>query len=112
MLAPNPRWKKLSLDVVARLVLWLHTILPLGAFLGGLLAALLKSSSSWAIVPKFAFSFWLYSLIPLSILDATVTLPFLPSLKSLESRWRWFGLYLLLAGVGLQLIAAFLGLGK
>jgi hypothetical protein len=32
--------------------------------------------------------------------------------NSFETRWRWFGLLLLLSGVGLQLIAAVLGLSR
>jgi hypothetical protein len=104
----NARWKKISVETVTPVVLWLHTVFPLGVSLGGVLAVALHSSS-WA-VPRFAFSFFVYSIIPLSVLNETVVFPRFAAVKGLESRWRWFGLYLLLNGVGLQLIAALLGL--
>jgi hypothetical protein len=109
--ASTEKWKKISVETIARVVLWFHTTFPLGASLGGFLAGLLlHGSSSGAAVSSFAFSFFLYSLIPLSVLNETVTFPRFAALKSLESRWRWFGLYLLANGVGLQLIAGVLGL--
>lgn len=86
------------------------SVFPLGVSLGGFLVVLLHSSSWAAHVSRFAFTFWAYSLLPLSVLDTTVTFPRFAALKALESRWRWFGLYLVLNGVGLQLIAAVLGL--
>lgn len=109
--APSEKWKRISVETIARVVLWFHTTFPLGASFGGFLAAvLLHGSPSGAAVSSFAFSFFLYSLIPLSVLNETVTFPRFAALKSLESRWRWFGLYLLANGVGLQLIAGVLGL--
>jgi hypothetical protein len=64
------RWKKISVETIAPVVLWLHTVFPLSVSLGGVLAVA-RHSSSWA-VPRFAFSFFVYSIIPLSVLNETV----------------------------------------
>src|SRR5260370_35399264 len=36
--ASSPKWKKISVAWIAPTVLWLHTILPLGALIGALIA--------------------------------------------------------------------------
>ena len=97
------------MNVMAPVILWLHTLVPLGAFIGGGVAAGLKHGSWGGEVSRFAIAFWAYSLIPLSILDAWVVFPRISTFKTLESRWRYWGLYLLGAGVGLQLASALLG---
>jgi hypothetical protein len=109
LLNPNPKWKAFSVNVMAPVILWLHTLVPLGAFIGGGVAAGLKHGSWGGEVSRFAIAFWAYSLIPLSILDAWVVFPRISTFKTLESRWRYWGLYLLGAGVGLQLASALLG---
>jgi hypothetical protein len=110
LVAPNPKWNKLCVDTIAPLILWLGTLVPLGVFLGGYVAQVILKTSSGIAVSQFATLFWGYSLIPLAVLNETVTFPQFAALKALDSRWRWFGLYLLLSGVGFQLIAALLGL--
>ncbi len=107
----NETWKKISVDWIAPAVLWLHTVFPLGALFGGLLAAGLVRNSSGVAVSTFALTFWGYSMIPLLFLNETVVFPQFALLKGLETRWRWFGLFLLMTGVALQLIAALMGLG-
>jgi hypothetical protein len=104
------KWKKVSVDWIAPAVLWLHMVFPLGVFVGGLLAAVVLHSSSGDAVSQFAVVFWAYSMIPLTVLNETVVFPQFAFFRGLETRWRWFGLYLLLSGVGLQLIGALLGL--
>lgn len=110
LVASSLKWKRIFVDTVAPAVLWLHMVFPLGALLGAFLAGVLAHSPSWGTVAKFGVGFWSYSIIPLSLLEMTVAFPPFTALKGLESRWRRFGLYLLLSGVGLQLIAAVLGL--
>jgi hypothetical protein len=110
MIASNPKWRKVSVDVIAPVILWLQSLVPFGVMVGGFVAAVVKHSSSWGDVSRFAVSFFGYSLIPLSVLQETVVLPRLAVLKNLESRWRWFALYLLLSGVGMQIVAAFMNL--
>ena len=106
MAASSATWKRISVDLVAPFVLWLHTIFPVAAFLG----ASLTHGPSSGVVSTFAIGFWGYTLIPLMFLNETVAFPRLRALRSTESRWRYFGLLLLLSGVGLQLIAAVIGL--
>jgi hypothetical protein len=109
-LTSSSTWKRICVDVLAPRVLWFHTTLPLGTLVGALVAAVSVHGPSWSTVSKFAGVFWSYSIIPLLILDAKVAFPRLPAFKTMESRWQWFGLFLLLSGIASQLIAALLGL--
>ncbi len=108
--ASSPKWKKISVAWIAPTVLWLHTILPLGALIGALIAEAVVHGASSAAVATFAVLFWGYSMIPLVALNEMVVFPQFAVLKNVESRWRWFALLLLLTGVGLQFIAALMGL--
>ena len=110
VIASNLKWRKLSVDIIAPLILWLQSLVPFGVMIGGFVATVVKHGSTGSNVSRFAVSFFGYSLIPLSLLDATIVFPRFVALKNLESRWRWFGLYLLLSGVGMQVIAAFMNL--
>jgi hypothetical protein len=101
----NAKWKQRSVEVIAPAVLWFQTAFPLGALIGGGVAVLFGHKPSAGYVAKFALLFWSYSIIPVFLLDEFVAFPRLAS-KKIESRWRWFGLLLLLSGVVLQLIAA------
>lgn len=106
MVASSETWEKISVDMVAPFVAWLHTLFPLGALRG---ACLTRGPSS-LVVSEFAIGFWGYALIPLALLNETVAFPQFRVLRNIESRWRRFGLLLLLSGVGLQLFAAIVGL--
>jgi hypothetical protein len=103
----SSKLKEISVNLVAPGVLWLHTAIPLGAFFGAMFAS---GSPSGASISRFAIGFWVYSLIPLSLLEATIVFPRFKALRGLESRWRYFGLFLFLSGIALQLIAAVDGL--
>lgn len=108
--ALSSRWKRIAVQWVAPAVLWVHTVFPLGIFWGGFAAELFLRSASGAKLSKFAVTFFAYSLVPLSVLNETVVFPQFAALRGLESRWRWFALFLLLTGVALQLIAALMAL--
>jgi hypothetical protein len=101
----NAKWKQRSVEIIAPAVLWFQTAFPLGALIGGGVVVLFGHKPSAGYVAKFALLFWSYSIIPVFLLDEFVAFPRLAS-KKIESRWRWFGLLLLLSGVVLQLIAA------
>ena len=107
VLATRSEFKKLSVELIAPGILWLHTLVPLGAIIGALIA--FGSPSRWVIF-KFALSFFFYSIIPLSLLEGTVVFPRFKMFISLESRWRYFGLFLLLSSMLLQLIASIMDL--
>src|SRR6266404_4118688 len=102
--AVSPKWKKIAVEWIAPAVLRVHTALPFGAFVGGIAAEILLHNSSGSKVLAFAFSFFAYSVLPLSVLNDLVVFPKFAALKALESRWRCFAFFLLFTGVALQLI--------
>lgn len=102
----NPKWKHIAVAWVAPAVLWIHTAVPLGIFIGGLAARILLTAGSGSQVSQFGIRFFFYSILPLSVLNDFVVFPRFVKLRTIESRWRWLGLFLLLTGVALQLIAA------
>src|SRR5579864_8650303 len=110
LLGSSTKWRSISVHTIAPAVLWLHTIFPLGALIGAGFTGIVAHRPSWSVVAKFGLAFWAYSIIPLTLLDMTVVFPPFKALQGLESRWRRFGLFLLASGVGLQLVAAILGL--
>jgi hypothetical protein len=108
--ASNERWKLFAVTVIAPAIMWLHVIFPLAVTVSAGLSGLLLHLPSSSIVAGFAFAFWSSLMIPLTIFEWTVALPRFAALKGLQSRWRWFALLLLLAGVSLQFAAAILSL--
>jgi len=109
LLASAPKWKRISLDWIAPGILWFHSMFPFGVLPGAGLAHLLKHAPSSGAVAGFAFGFAVYSMIPLSIFDMTVSFPTISFFKDAEYRWRMFAFFLVLSGVGLQLLAAIKG---
>lgn len=94
---------------LAPAVLWFNSVIPLGVFMG---AGVRMQKPSAGIIAKFSVGFFPYSLIPLALLNEFVVFPILPFVKrDVETRWRWFGLLLLLSGIAVQLIAALLAIG-
>jgi hypothetical protein len=79
-------------------------VVPLGAAAGAWLAA---EATSGAKAASFFVALFVYSMLPLAVLDATVFYPRLPSLQGYAQRVRRFGLFLLVSGVVVQLVAAF-----
>jgi hypothetical protein len=113
LLASSAKWKDICVKFLAPTVLWFHALIPFGAFVGGGFVAQVTHQPSSEIVGRFFMLFFAYSLIPVSVFQELVVLPKLPFVKrDVETRWRWFGFFLLLSGVGVQLIAAGLGLGR
>ena len=49
-------------------------------------------------------------MLPLSFLDAAVVFPRIREWQTIDVRYRRFGLYLLLSGLGMQLVAALMAL--
>jgi hypothetical protein len=88
---------------VAGVLLWAHSVIPLGALVG---AAIAHASPSAAVVEKFFAAFFSYSLLILGFLDFTVVNPKLKLFTVLGTRTQVFGLILLLSGLVAQLIAA------
>ena len=107
IITSSSKMKEISLSLVAPGVLWFHTVIPLGTFVGAIFA---NGSPSGDSISRFSIAFLIYSLIPLAFLEVTVVFPRFNTLMALESRWRYFGFFLLLSGIALQLIAAVQGL--
>jgi hypothetical protein len=105
--AESPTFRNLAVDFVAPLLLWAHTCVPIG-----MLASwpLTRGTPSGSAVASFGLWFFLYSLLPLGFLDAAVSFPRVSTWKPVGVRYRRFGLFLLVSGVVMQLIAGALSL--
>jgi hypothetical protein len=109
MLASN-RWKDFCVRRLAPAILWFQTTVPIGALLGSIMAQIMRKPSS-STVTLFSISFWGYSVLAGFPFDEIVVFPKLPFVKrDVETRWRWLGFFLVLGGVGTQLIAAIMDL--
>lgn len=104
ILASSAKWKSVSAELIAPMVLGAHTVIPLSTAFGAAIGYFTHYPSA-STVFTFAFGFFGYSLIPLTFLEVTVVNPQFPIFRTTESRWRYLGLWLLLSGVSLQLIA-------
>lgn len=91
-------------DWVAGFVLWGQTVAPMGAAVG---AWLLGDGPSTSVVTQFFLSFSVYSLTFLAILEGFVFGPGARLQFVVAQRSRTFGLWLLIVGTFVQLVAAF-----
>lgn len=105
--AQNEKLKRVIISYVAPFLLWAQTVVPLGVTASWFLIRNLPHGNE---VSAFGFSFFTYSILPLLFVDATVTFPRIEKLRSLDGRHRRYGLFLLLSGLGMQLVAALAGL--
>jgi hypothetical protein len=103
-------WKDFCVRKLAPSVLWGHTTIPVGTIFGSLIAAIMRKPSSRA-GGLFSFAFWGISLLVLLPFEKIVAFPQFPFVKrDVETRWRWLGFFLVLGGVGAQLVAAVMDL--
>ncbi len=65
------------------------------------------SLPSSGVVAEFLASFFVPSLPVLGVMEATVFVPKFSWFQNLETRYRMFGLILLVTGICIQLVAAF-----
>lgn len=105
--AEDEKLKRNVVSYIAPFLLWTQTVVPLGVTASWLLIRNLHHGNE---VSAFGFSFFAYSILPLSFVDATVTFPRIEKLIQLDGRYRRFGLFLLLSGLGMQLVAGLAGL--
>lgn len=106
------RWKRISVKWVAPTIMWLQGVIPIGAFISSYAAYLMHRPSS-TTVGTFAIAFFSYSLIPTTLFNEIVVFPRLPLIRrDVETRWRWLGFFLVLSGVGVQLLAALLDIKR
>jgi hypothetical protein len=102
--AKNEQLKSFVVSWLAGTVLWVQTIVPLGAAFG---AGFASNAPSGPIASSFFISFWIYSIFVLAALEASVFYPRVPEMQEPTGRSRRFGVLLLISGVLVQLIAAF-----
>lgn len=100
--AQDENLKAVIVSYVAPFLLWAQTVVPLGVTASWFLIRNLHHGNE---VAAFGFSLFAYSILPLSFVDATVTFPRIARFKPLDGRYRRFGLFLLLSGLVMQLIA-------
>lgn len=103
MVAKSDAMKAFMVHWVAGVLLWAHTVIPIGALIGAGLGHALPSA---AITAKFFMSFLGYSIVVLGVVEAVVFFPRLRRFQGLASRTQAFGLILLITGLVAQLIAA------
>ncbi|MDE1892373.1 MAG: hypothetical protein KGI13_07750 [Betaproteobacteria bacterium] len=105
--AEDEKNKRTIVNYVAPFLLWAQTVIPLGITISWFWIKNLPHGNE---VSTFGFAFFAYFILPLSFVDATVTFPRFEKFKSLHGRYRRFGLFLLLSGLGMQLIAGLMAL--
>lgn len=88
---------------VAGLLLWAHSVVPLGVLMGTGIGHALPSA---ALTAKFFVSFFAYSMVVLAVLESAVFNPKFKQFQVLATRTQAFGLILLISGVVAQLVAA------
>lgn len=104
MVVTSERLKSFVIFWVAGVVLWAQSVVPLGAAAGAWVGVDGVSSGKAA---RFFIGLFCYSLLPLAILDHSVFNPKKADASDKTQRNRRFGLFLLVTGVTVQLIAAF-----
>ncbi|OAI28555.1 hypothetical protein A1356_06750 [Methylomonas koyamae] len=105
--AQDEKLKGVIVSYVAPFLLWAQAVVPLGVTASWFLIRNLHHGNE---ISAFGFSFFAYSVLPLSFVDATVIFPRIAKLQPLDGRYRRFGLFLLLSGLGMQLFAGLAGL--
>jgi hypothetical protein len=104
------QWKDFCVLWLAPTILIIHSLIPIGAIFGSLFAIFLHRPSSFLIL-FFSLFFGGCSGFVGIFFDEIVVSPSLPFVGiDIDLRWRWLGLFLVLGGVGTQLIAAVLDL--
>jgi hypothetical protein len=105
------RHKEISLNFIAPAVLWINTLMPLGAVLGAFVAKLIFNAPGNKMAIDFSWGVFAYSLIPLFLFDMIVVFPRKKIFADLDTRWRYFGLFLITSGILIQLIASIIDIG-
>ena len=106
--AQNETWRRFMVERLSGLLIWAHGAIPLGAAVTSLilyLAARNQFPSAIIVGPSF-MGFAFYSLIPTFFVEDFVFVPKSPRLKDPLLRTRIFGLFLIVTGIVVQLIAA------
>lgn len=109
MVVKSDALKKIMVTYVAVGALWASTLIPLGMFIGAVVAYVAGHPSA-AATAGWSLSFVFGSVLPLSVVDATVVSPTRLINIDLHGRHQNLGLALLVGGGTLQLVAAIVDL--
>jgi hypothetical protein len=105
--AKEVKFRTLAVSVVAPAILWAHMLVPMGVALSGFIT---RGTPHGAAVAGFAVSVWVYSILPLSVLDAAVVFPKISAWQPIDMRYRRFGFFLLFSGLVIQFVSAAISL--
>ena len=104
----NDRWRHFVVEKLSGLLIWAHGTIPLGTAVTSLVLFLMARNqfpSSLIIGPSF-MGFALYALLPTVFIEHFVFAPKFVRFKDPVLRTRIFGLFLVVTGMVVQLIAA------
>jgi hypothetical protein len=102
-ISANATRRGFVVNYLAPLILWAHILVPLGVAISWVLPG---NGPSRTMVSTFGLSFFTYSILALNIFDAAVVFPRIKEWQPIDIRFKRFGLFLLLSGLSMQLIAA------
>lgn len=103
----SDRLKGFLVTWVAGGLLWGIPVACLGAAIGGWL---FSHHDAGVALGTFFFRFFIWSVLPLSVLESTVFFPQVALFQDLTVRARIFGAFLIISGLVIQLLAAVLDL--
>jgi hypothetical protein len=102
------KWTRFVVETLSGVLIWAHLAIPLGAA-GTSFALYFADSSKFPsslVIGEASIIFLIYSLIPTFIVEDVVFRPKLKISKDPLIRVRRFGLFLVMAGMAVQLLAA------
>jgi len=104
----NAKWTRFVVETLSGVLVWAHGAIPIGASSTSFLLYLAAGSDfpSALIVGEASIIFLIYSLLPTWVVEDVVFAPKLKISKDPLIRVRRFGLFLVIAGMAVQLIAA------
>jgi hypothetical protein len=102
-ISANISRRSFIVNYFAPFILWAHTLVPLGVAIAWVIPG---GGPSRNIISSFGLSFFVYSILPLGFLDTAVTFPRIKEWQPVDIRFKRFGLFLLVSGLSMQLIAA------
>jgi hypothetical protein len=108
------RWRHFVVEVLSGVLLWAQFAIPSGLASASFILFFIDKNAfpSSLVVGKASLSFFLYALLPTAVLEDVVFVPKLRLSKDPLVRARRLGLFLVVAGIVVQLIAAIQDLMK
>jgi hypothetical protein len=102
------RWRHFVVEILSGVLLWAQFAVPFGLASASFVLFFIDKNAfpSSLVVGEASLSFFLYSLLPTAILEDVVLVPKLKISKDPLVRARRLGLFLVVAGIVVQLIAA------